>query len=92
MDKFSVCIFGDYNVHYICNYSYLDEEGDFFFDNIDKYYDCKGSDLLELIIRLISDRLFISFFCDSNSFFIEHFNPNDGTGADFTILIKKCES
>lgn len=89
MKKNFVCVFLDYEIHYHCDYSYLDEYGDICSDKVDKVYTCDGSRLMESIIRLISDRLCISFSYDNNTLFIEHFNPDYGTSADYTITINE---
>lgn len=89
MKKNFVCVFFSYEVHYRCNFSYLDECGDFVSDKVDKIYRCDGGRLMEDIIRLISDDLLISFAYDNDTLFVEHFNPDYGTGADYEITIKE---
>lgn len=88
MKKF-ICVFGSYEVHYHCSYSSLDEEGDFCSDKIDEVYNCDGGHLMETIIRLLSDKLLISFSYDNGTLFVEHFNPDNGTGAVYEITINK---
>ena len=89
MKKFFVCVFCEYEIHYCCDFSYLDEFGDICSDKVDKVFTCDGSHLMETIIRLISDNLCISFSYDDDTLFIEHFNPDNGIGADFTFTIKE---
>lgn len=89
MKKNFVCVFYSYEVHYCCDFSYLDECGDFVSDKVDEVYTCDGGRLTETIIRLISDNLLISFAYDNDTLFVEHFDPNNGTGADYVITIKE---
>ena len=89
MKKFFVCVFFEYKVNYHCDYSYLAEYGDICSDKVDKVYTCDGSHLMQTIISLLSNKLLISFACNGDTFYIEHFNPDYGTGANFTIMIEK---
>lgn len=89
MKKNFVCVFFSYEVHYRCNFSYLDECGDFVSDKVDEVYTFDGGCLMNTIIRLLSDNLLISFAYDNDTLFVEHFDPNNGTGADYEITIKE---
>lgn len=84
-----ISVFGSYKVDYHCFFSYLDETGDFCYDNIDKVYSCDGVHLMETIIRLLSDNLLISFAYNNDILFVDHFNPDNGTGAVYNITIKE---
>ena len=44
---------------------------------------------MKTIIRLISDNLLISFSYDNDTLFVEYFDPNYGTGANYMITINK---
>lgn len=87
--KNSVCVFCSYEIHFHCDYSYLDEYGDICSDKVDKVYTCEGGRLMKTIIRLISDNLLISFSYDNDTLFVEYFDPNYGTGANYMITINK---
>lgn len=91
MNNFDINIYSSYKVDYFCNYSYIDEYGDICTDGkIEKkniYYN--GDILLNNIIDKIKDVYFISFSFNNNIIFINHFNPNNGTGSDIKFIIKK---
>lgn len=92
MNIFSICIFGNYNVNYLCKYSFLDEEGDFAFNEIKKSnQNVDGCTLMKRFLELLSNRDLILFSFSNNSLYIEHFNPHDGTGADYTITLEKVK-
>lgn len=84
-----VNVFCSYEVHYVCHSCYRDEYGDFVSDNSDEVYTCSGERLMNTIIGLISDVFLCSFYYDNGTLFIEHFNPDNGTGADYVITIKE---
>ena len=90
MKKNFVCVFCSYEIHYHCDFSYLDEYGDICSDKVDKVYTCEGGRLIETIISLISDNLLISFAYNNDTLFVEHFDPLNGTGADYTITINEA--
>ena len=92
MKKFSVDLSNDYEVHYVCNSTVLDEDYDFVNENFEELYFWSGYCLINQIVSLISDSSCISFCFAGDTLFVEHFNPDNGTGSDYTITIKKRES
>ena len=44
---------------------------------------------MEIITRLIADCFLVSFSYDNGTLFVEHFNPDNGTGAVYEITIKE---
>ena len=52
-----------------------------------------GYQLLEKIIELIKDNMFISLYAEENKVVIDHFNENTGETAEYTLtftpIIKK---
>lgn len=84
-----VNVFSFYEVHYVCHSCYLDEFGDFVSDNSDEVYSCDGGRLMKIITCLIADCFLVDFSYDNGTLFVEHFNPDNGTGADYKITIKE---
>lgn len=80
-----ISVYENYVVHYTCDYSYLDEEGDFAYDKVDKEFTYSGSSLLSLISGLLSDRHCISFRFRCGSLYVEHFNVDNGIFADYVL-------
>lgn len=88
-NTFSLCSFGSYEIEYTCIYSYLDEYGDFSDGKDEKHYSADGGQFMESIAKLMLDKDCISFDISENEIYIEHFNPHNGTGADYLFKIKK---
>ena len=87
--NFSLCVFGNYQVDYSFDYSYLDEDGDFADGKAKQSSKFDGGLLITKIIELLSDKDFISIAISGQDIVIESFNPHDGTGADYILKIKE---
>jgi len=90
-NTFSLCAFGSYEIEYTCIYSYLDEYGDFSDGKVEKHYSADGGQFMESIAKLMLDRDCISFDISENEIYIEHFNPNNGTGEEYLFKIKELK-
>lgn len=85
-------IYEDYLFTYKCNYSYVNEDGDFADGYIEEEEKVKGRDIIKQITRLITDEWFSSFrieqTSDSMTWYISHFDPMTGETSDYTLIIK----
>ena len=88
-NTFSLCVFGSYEIEYTCIYSYLDECGDFSDGKDEKHYSADGGQFIESIAKLMFDKDCIIFNMSENEIYIELFNPDNGTGAEYLFKIKE---
>lgn len=88
-NTFSLCVFGSYEIEYTCIYSYLDECGDFSDGKDEKHYSADGGQFMKSLATLMLDKDCISFDISENEIYIELFNPDNGTGAEYLFKIKK---
>lgn len=90
---FSLCAFYEYEVEYLCNYCYLNEDRDFIDREVQQSYKIDGGKLIDSIAKLILDSDCISFTILENQIVIEHFDPFSGETADYVFKIKEtCKS
>ncbi len=83
--QLNICIFGKYKVEYKCKFTVIDEERYFTKDKVESKHTWDGYQLLEKIIELIKDSMFISLYAEENKIVIDHFNENTGETAEYTI-------
>ncbi len=81
----TISVYENYVVHYTCDYSYLDEEGDFAYDKVEKTFEFSGSSLFSLISSLLYDSFCVSFYFSAGSLYVEHFNVDNGTSAVYVL-------
>lgn len=94
-----ICVFGNYKVRRICNYSYIsDKIGDeyaFSDGKADNTQQIDGGRLMEMIAKemLEHDTIGVHFYDEENSLkiSIEGFNPNTGEGSDTDYIIERIE-
>lgn len=81
----TISVYENYVVHYTCSYSYLDEEGDFSYDKVEKTFNFSGSSLFSLISHLLFDSFCVSFHFSADSLYFKHFNVDNGTSAVYVL-------
>lgn len=88
---FFVNVFSNYDVHYVCNSTVLDEDYDFVNEHFEEFYTWSGYCLINQVASLISDKSCISFYFCDDTLFVEFSNPDNGTGAYYVITIKEVK-
>ena len=86
---FSLCVFSEYEVEYLCNYYYLNEDRDFVDRKEKQPYKIDGGRLMDSIAKLILDSQCISFSILENQIVIEHFDPFIGETAVYDFKFKE---
>ena len=89
---FSLCAFYNYEVEYLCNYCYLNEDGDFSNKTAKQSYQIDGGQFIDKIAKLILNSNCTSFTILQNEIIIEHFDPNSGETADYDYKIKELKT
>lgn len=87
----TICIYGQYEVIYTNNYSYINEDGDFSSDKVQRIMNLDGMGVLDLINKFIYDYN----FCDitlGNIIKITLFDETSGESDDIEIQIKRRET
>lgn len=86
---FMLCAFYYYEVDYLCNYCYLNEDGDFVDREIKQSFQIEGGRLMENISKLILDNNCTEFYIQDNEITISHFDCFSGETSDYVYTIKE---
>lgn len=84
---FEIVVFNTYNVDYKCEYTYIEEEGDYATDYVNEHLLMTGGELVEVFAERMKDAQCINCIFDNNTFESETFNPDNGTGAHYTYTL-----
>lgn len=84
-------IFCKYKVKYKCEYSYVNEYGDFSDDVAEWEKVLDGYNFMTIILKHIEDRDFMRILTTEKMVYIERFDPNSGECSDFKYEFEETE-
>ena len=86
-----ICIYCKYMVKYKCEYSYINEYGDFSDGKVEWVKELDGYELFKLVSNIIKDQYCMRIKTLENSLYIEDFDPNTGETGDYIIYFEEIE-
>lgn len=87
----SWCALDSYKVKILHEYSYLNEDGDFVDDSLEKEEIMSGYDFMHKVLNILNDNECIGLTIVGNEMHIEMFNPMTGEGDDWYITFEEIE-
>lgn len=84
-------VFTKYKVKYTCEYSYINEYGDFSDGHSERESIVDGYTFLTMVYKHIENYDFIRMLAQDKMVYIETFNPNTGETADYTYEYEETE-
>lgn len=87
----SWCALDIYKVKILHEYSYLNEDGDFVDDSLEKEEILTGHDLMHKVLNILNDKECIGCTIAENSIHLDEFNPMTGEGGDWYITFEEIE-
>jgi hypothetical protein len=82
-----ICIYYDYRVCHICDYSYFNEDGEITCETIKENFIINGRKLIEIIGKDLLHNEFSSISSKDNEIIIEMFDPHSGLTEDHRFVI-----
>lgn len=83
-----ICVFYNYKVKHICNYTYINEEGDFSNGKVEEEFEKSGGELLDLISKSIKENNVIDTVFGEKEIDIEEFNAMTGEYSTHKLIIE----
>lgn len=87
----NICAFCNYKIKHICDYSYINEDGDFSNVKIEEDFIKSGGELMNLISKSIKEHNAIDITFGENKIDVEEFNPMTGVGSVHRLIIEEVK-
>lgn len=84
-------IFTKYKVKHTCDYSYVNEYGDFSDGHSEWEKVLDGYTFISKIFGHIGDDDFMRILTTEDTIYIEHFDPNSGETSDFKYVFEETD-
>ena len=82
-------VYCDYEVNYSCDYSFINEDGDFVNKTAKSTFTAEGGKLINIIAKLMLDCDCVDFGFYDNGIFISHFDVYSGESEKYYYEVKE---